>query len=448
MNKSVLTTTLAFILFSPALYALQHLTSVAIQGGISQVQDRAVTHDSTSTQIGAIHAQQQHKSVAFGSNVGASFGHTLLGEPWALSIELRATLSEFNHTRALNLSPMQNGQSYELTHTTKISNLYQIFISPGFLLQSNAIFYTPLVFAIAPAQVTTLQNITQNNILEGVESRKSQKLPAGMVGLGLELILNPNISMYQDFTFGYLKRLELNESKRIHATQYNTQNTAHRLLFQTAFGIKWHTPYRFMAQSNRPLSGWYMGSGLGLLQANLNASLSNYSAQQNYLQSKHRTSLISPDIDVKIGKNFVLENLILFAELFAALHPLKLDRNPDIVLTTSQNDVGQLQNSLQTGPTYGVLLKPGVLFLNRALYIMLGAGSTTMKMNQDKLIHPFLYLTGWGMETNLAPQLNLRSEYQIAYANRVSDVHIGNITKHSEKLIQQKGAMSLIYYFS
>ena len=69
-------------------------------------------------------------------------------------------------------------------------------------------------------------------------------------------------------------------------------------------------------------------------------------------------------------------------------------------------------------------------------------------MNQNKLTHPFLYLTGWGLETNLSPQLNLRSEYQIAYANRVSDIHIGNVTKHSEKLIQQKGTMSLIYYFA
>lgn len=448
MNKSVLTTALAFILFSPALYALQHLTSMSVQGGISQVQDRSTTDDTTSTPLGAIQVQQQHKSVAFGSNFGAGFGHTVLGESWSFGTELRATLSEFTHTRILDLSPMPNGQSYELSHTTQISNLYQIFLKPGFLLPSNSIVYTPLVFAIAPAHITTLQNITQNNILEGVESHKSQKLPAGMIGLGLELILHPNISVYQDFTFGYLKRLELNENKSINTIQYNIQNTAHRFLFQSVLGIKWHTPYRFMAQSNHPLSGWYIGSGLGLLQANLNASLSNYSQQQNYVRSRHRASLLTPDIDIKIGRNFVLENLILFTELFAAFDPLKLDHNPDILLTTNQNDVGQLQNSLSIGPTYGILVKPGMLFLNRALYVMLGAGSTTIKMNQNKLTHPFLYLTGWGLETNLSPQLNLRSEYQIAYANRVSDIHIGNVTKHSEKLIQQKGTMSLIYYFA
>ena len=438
--------TLAAIFYAKPMLAFQSLYYMGLQAGIIQIQDRSITQDTIITPSHTIFTDQHHKGITFGSNYGAIIGNLFIFDPWILAAELRVTLSEFNHTRKLLLNHFDLNEFYTLDHVTKMNNFYLLLIKPGYLLPSNAILYTQFGVGYVSTKIDTLQNLNTANSIEGIQFSQRQKLPTGVFGLGLELLISPNIALYYDFNFGFLKQLTLNKNQNVNGIPYHSAHQLDQLLFQAILGLKWYSHYEFKPTINAPLTGWYVGSGLGFMQANLTERFLHFTSNQTSFAVENRSATLSPDVEVKAGRNFVLGKFVFFTEAFAAYHPLKAKQNPQINLHISPDETGLVNEHLRTGPTLGVAVKPGLHYLNRVFFLTLGAGTTKLDTGHNKSIWPFLYLTGWGLETNLAPQLNLRAEYQLAFGNRISDTHSGAMSTKTQKLVQQKGNLSLIYY--
>lgn len=421
---------------------------MALQGGINYIQDKSDTQDRVVSPLIDATANQSHKGITFGSNFGGVIGNSFIFHPWLLNIELRISLSEFNHTRQLQLDHSTTNQFFALTHVTKVNNFNLLLLKPGRFLPNNSVLYTQFGIGLISNTIDTIHKLTTPTSLEGSQYTLSKKTPAAVLGLGMEMILSPNISFYYDFNYAALKRFSLEGSQTINAIAYHANNDLDQSLFQAVFGIKWQSLQPFSHSTLRPTCGWYAGAGLGLLQANLTTRFANATTLQNRILVNNRVATVSPDIELLLGRNFFTNRFIFFLEAFAAYHPLKTTSNPKVILAVAPNESAVLNQHLKTGPTFGLLFKPGLLLANRSLYLILGAAKTKVDVNLDRSIWPFLYLTGWGLENPLSKEVSLRAEYQLGFGNRVSDVHFGSASTKNEKLAQQKGSLKLVYYFT
>lgn len=419
---------------------------MGLQGGINYLQDKATTFDHTLGTINNISVDQQHKGITFGSNLGAVVGHQFFFYPWTLGAEARLTLSEFNHTRKLQLDHLSTNQFYTVSHVTKVNNFTLFLIKPGRLLPNNMILYSQLGLGLISTKIDTFQTLTTNNLFHGVQFTQSEKLPAGVLGLGLEMILSPNISLYYDFNVALLKQISLSNNQLQDGVSYHATSQIQQDLFQGILGLKWQSLQPYKQTHQAPACGWHVALGLGLMQANLTTRFANATSNQNPFLVDNRVATITPSFDVLAGYHFPFSHYILIAEAFGNYHPHKTTENPKVWLQITPNESAQLDQHLSTGPTIGLTLKPGLNIMSRFFYLIFGMGQTRIDVNLDKTVWPFFYLTGWGIQSPLSQYVSLRAEYQLAFANRVSDVHNGPISTKNEKLVHQKGSLALVYH--
>tara|TARA_R110002110_G_scaffold415836_1_gene657250 strand:+ start:8771 stop:10015 length:1245 start_codon:yes stop_codon:yes gene_type:complete len=413
---------------------------MGLQLGITQIQDKLTSENSTLNAPNPILATQDHNGTQTGPNMGIMVGGMLYNQKYSLGAELRLSHLEYNQTRQLYHQQTNINQNYGSTQTTKINNFSSIFAKFGTFIMSDAMLYGQLGLGVISTKVDYVQSLSNPAIgYQAAQHSHSKKNPGAILGVGLELLVSPHISIYSDFNYSYFPNYHSNANQTIDNITFNFNEDLQQQLFQAVLGIKWHTR-KTPKHIDAGLAGWHAGINLGLLQTSLNTMVQNAPSLLSNFMINNRFSSISPDIDVVFGKSWVTKKLALFLEASAAIHPLSQNLN------IKYNGETVVDSSARNTATLSLQAKPGLIFYNRILYVIAGMGTTHINVADTSSWYT-IYNTGWGLEAPLADKLNIRAEYVFSFSNHTDHMNTNNLEYTNKKLVQQKGTMGLVYYF-
>jgi len=415
---------------------------MGLQLGITQVQDKLESQDSILNIPNPVSTVQQHNGIQTGPNFGLMIGGMLHNQKYGLGAELRLSHLEYNQTRELHIQQINTAQSYISRQKTKINNFSSLLGKFGTFIISDAMLYGQLGLGVISTKVDYVQNLNAPINNSATQDSHSKKNTGAIIGAGLEILMSPNLSLYYDFNYTYFPSFQTSatiQTTNVVNAHYN--ENLKQQLFQAALGIKWHTR-KTPKHIDAGLSGWFIGTNLGLLQTNLNTEIKNINFQNTNFTTKNRFSTISPNVDIIIGKSWVGKKLGIFLESIASLHPISQNKN----LSVAFNNAVLHESSTKNTATFSILAKPGFVFYNRMLYFITGIGATRLDVS-NQTSWSTIYTTGWGIETPLSEQFNLRAEYIFAFSNHADHNNDKNLRYTNEKLVQQKGTMGVVYYF-
>jgi len=432
---------LSIFLLSKPLLAIQAMGYMGLQLGIAQIQDKLELQDSISNIPNPISVSQHHNGIQTGSNFGVMVGGMLHNQKYSLGAELRLSHLEYNQTRELYTQQANIAQNYGATQTTKINNFSSLLGKFGAFIISDAMLYGQLGLGVISTKVDYIQNLSAPIGYQATQDSHSKKNAGVIIGAGLEVLMSPHLSIYYDFNYTYFPSFQTNAVQTINNITSNYNESLQQQLFQAVLGIKWHTR-KTPKHIDAGLSGWYIGANLGLLQTNINTDIKNLTLQNTNFITKSRFSIISPDIDIVLGKSWVGSKLAIFLEGTASIHPIEKNKN----ISVTYNGTTLHESSVKNAATLAILAKPGFVFYNRMLYFIAGIGTTHLDIS-NQTSWSMIYMTGWGIETPLSEKLNLKAEYIFAFSNHADHNSYNDLHYTNEKLVQQKGTIGLAYYF-
>lgn len=406
------------------------------QLGITQIADKLDTQYTVNNIPASITNTLNQSGIQTGTNLGVMVGGMFYTSRFALGADIRLSHLEYNQTREYYQRIPSQNQIYGNSQTTRINNFNSILLKFGTFVLSDALLYAQTGLGLISTKVDYVQSLSNAGGFQSAYTSHSKKNPGLILGLGLEILFHPNLSLYYDFNYTYFSNFENSSMHSANNINFFFDDTLQQGIFQAVIGLKWHT-HKSPRHIDGPIAGWYAGSSLGLMQTNLLLI-----AENALFRASNRQNNISPDLAVFFGKSWTKYKWALMVDGTLAIHPLRQSDHLQIALNGNET----LNADLKTPYTVSLQFKPARILYNRLLYAILGVGGTTLKQN-DHSSWETLLMAGWGLETPVSHKMNLRAEYVFAYANKAKHHTTNTIRFSNEKLTQQKGTLGLVYYF-